>query len=153
MKCFSFIENRILEGAPSSYVSTMGGTIIKDASIRFYINDANAELLAKCAKERYKDLFLYGYTELIPDNGPGALFPEDSFLLDISIDQYISRKDDGCMRIQCNDTRVLLGCLPDAQITTPSGIIKKVKGKVKIVTDIVATNEPITQDNVMVVEA
>lgn len=123
MKCFSFIDNQVVEGIPNIYDSTLKQATITEASVRFYVCEQNATLLSEAAKKRYEDLFLYGYTELIPENGSGNLFPEGSYLLDIAIADYISEQSQQCMKIQTIEDRVLLGCIKESIITTPYGII------------------------------
>lgn len=153
MKCFSFIDNQIIEGITTSYASTVNQMPITDASVRFYVCENNSSLLSEAAKKRYEDLFLYGYTELIPDNGPGNLFPEGSYLLDIAIKDYNSEYSQSCMKIQTVEDRLLLGCIPESVIATTDGIISWSEEEGLIFQDgAVITPELSVQPDILVLE-
>jgi hypothetical protein len=154
MKCFSFSNNTIIEGIPAEqYANTLDIPIITDASIRFYACESVGPLLAIAAKDRCRDLFCYGYTELIPDNGAGSLYPEGSYLLDLKIQEYKPVADDKCMIIQSTQDHILLGCIPDAMIHTTNGYITKNEDNLEFVEITEQDNKPHMQDNVIVLEA
>jgi hypothetical protein len=151
MKCFSLVEDKIIKGIPNSYTNTMTEATITDASVRFYICEQLGELIPKAAKTRYEDLFLYGYTELIPDNGPGNLFPEDSYLLDIAIADYIPGKSQNCMKIQTIENRVLLGCTKESIVATTKGTISW-DNKPVLSKDLVINDNINAQQDVLILE-
>lgn len=153
MNCFSYIESRILSGIENIYESTLTDNVINKASIRLHACEANSLLFAEYAKRRDKNLFLYGYTELIPESSPGTLFPEGSFLLDLPTKEYYEHPDDGCIRIQTCENRTLLGCLPDAKVVVENGYIVQEEGKLKIISEKVVTDELVPQANIIVLEA
>lgn len=154
MKCFSFINNTITEGIPSEqYANTLDAPIIMNASIRFYACESVGSLLAEAARTRHRDLFCYGYTELIPDNGAGSLYPEGSYMLDLRIQDYKPVDDDKCMIIQSTQGHILLGCTPDAIVHTANGYITKKEDKLEFIEITERDDKPHLQDNVIVLEA
>lgn len=152
MKCFSFIESKILKGIPDIYSNTLDTPTIAEASVRFYLSDANGGLVAKAAQSRYEDLFLYGYTELIPDNGPGNLFPEDSYLLDLDLSKFIPEQSTQFMKIQTAEQRILLGCIKESVIATTEGIITWDKNKPVVNVAELSEENLIVPDNTLVLE-
>lgn len=152
MKCFSLVEGKILKGIPDIYINTLNEPTITEASVRFYICEQLGELIPKFAKNRYEDLFMYGYTELIPDNGPGNLFPEGSYLLDLELSKYLTDKSEQCMKIQSAENRLLLGCTKDSIVYTTDGIIKWDDGKPVLQKDAIATDVVSVQKDVLILE-
>jgi hypothetical protein len=152
MKCFSLHNNKIVEGITNMYSNTLNTDIIYEASVRFYICDKLGSLIADTARSRYEDLFLYGYTELIPDSEPGTLFPEGSYLLDLPITQYNSNRSKNCMKIQTVNDHILLGCIKDSVVVTDAGYITMSDDGLVFDTNIVVPDDLQAQDNILIVE-
>jgi hypothetical protein len=152
MKCFSLIKGEIIHGIPSIYSNTLGTDTITDASVRFYASEQLGTILAQAAKSRYEDLFLYGYTELIPDNGPGNLFPEGSYLLDLPVNSYLSSQSTQCMKIQTVENRILLGCTKDSIVYTTDGLIKWGNDMLILDTETLIPGNVNTTDDILILE-
>ena len=153
MKCYTYKDDEIIEGISNQWDNNISDDPITNASIRFYATEQNGLVISTEARNRRKDLFLYGYVELIPETEPGTLFPEGSYLLDIKTSDYIPDDADNCMLINsCND-RLLLGCLPDASIGIETGCIQMVDGELTVNIAMIANKEVKTFDNVIILEA
>ena len=152
MKCFSLINDKIIEGITTDYSNTLNTDVIQQASVRFYINDQLGQLTADMARQRYGDLFLYGYTELIPESEPGNLFPEGSYLLDLPISQYNTEASKQCMKIQTCTDHILLGCINDSVINTTIGNIVMKDGELVVDNESLSTDRITAPVSVLVME-
>jgi hypothetical protein len=153
MKCYTYNNDEITEGIDSKWNNCINEASITNASIRFYATEQNGMEIAEAARNRKKDMFLYGYVELIPETEPGTLFPEGSYLLDIKTSEYIPDDSDMCMLVDSNCDRLLLGCLPEATICTDTGCIQMVDGELTFNLAMLTNKEVKTFDNVIVLEA
>lgn len=153
MKCFTFKNEEIKDFIYNYWNNSCNQEEITNASIRFYACESNGMLIAEAAGNRLKDMFLYGYTELIPETGAGTLFPEGSYLLDLKTSDYIPKDSDKCMVVQTWQDRTLLGCLKESVVNTPYGCITCENEKPTLSEIMPVANELKTFDNVIVLEA
>lgn len=153
MKCYTYTSDEITEGIDSKWNNSLNESPITRASIRFYATEQSGMVIAEAARVRKKDMFLYGYVELMPETEPGTLFPEGSYLLDIKTSEYIPDDADMCMIVDSTRDRLLLGCLPDAAIATDTGCIQMIDGELTFNIAMLTNKEVKTFDNIIVLEA
>lgn len=153
MKCFTFKNEEIKDFIYNYWNNSCNHDEITNASIRFYACESNGMVISRAAQNRYKDLFLYGYVELIPETAAGTLFPEGSYLLDIKTSDYLRDDGDGCLIVMTHNDRTLLGCLKDSMICTTTGCISMQDDELTFDVSMPVKDEPDTFDNVLVLEA
>lgn len=151
MKCYTLNDTDIVTGIEGEWNNTED--LIDTASIRFYTCEQNGMVISKAAQSRYKNLFLYGYVELIPETTPGTLFPEGSYLLDIKTSEYNRDTEDDCLIVMSHNDRTLLGCLKDSVVCTTSGCVSMQDGELAFDISMPIKAEADTFDNVLVLEA